>query len=93
MTQSSSTPGVFSFSHRELEKRIVTAGKDISVVSDFDWMAEGASKLLNEMVIKPDLAVSSNHHIFLQRYLLEMCRGLQVLGLSNTAGMPTYYGT
>jgi hypothetical protein len=48
-------------------------------------MAEGASNLLNEMVTNTNLATSPLHLQFLQRYLLEMCRGLQILGLSNTA--------
>jgi len=34
--QSYSTPSAFTFSHRELEEKIVTAGKDISVLSDLD---------------------------------------------------------
>ena len=65
-----------SVCHRELEEQIVTAGKDISVVSDLDWITEGASNLINEMISKPDNE-SPTHQIF----LLKVCRGLQSLGL------------
>jgi len=82
--QSSFIPGAFTFSHREMDEQIGTAGKDISLVSDLDWMAEGASQLLNTMIATPE-SMTSDHLVFLQRYLLEMCRSLQFLGLSSTA--------
>ena len=47
-------------------------------------MAEGASQLLNTMIATPE-SVTSDHLVFLQRYLLEMCRSLHFLGLSSTA--------
>ncbi len=84
-SQSSSIPGAFSFTHRELEEQIGCAGKDISVVSDLDWLAAGASNLLNEMTSNQELAQSQSHQTFLKKYLLEMCRGVQALGLSKTA--------
>ena len=56
--QSSFVPGGFSFSHRELEEQIATAGRDISLVSDLDWMA---SKLLNTMVHFLGLSTTARH--------------------------------
>ena len=47
-------------------------------------MAEGSSQLLNTMIATPE-SVTSDHLVFLQRYLLEMCRSLHFLGLSSTA--------
>ena len=84
-SQASSTPGAFSFSHRELEEQIGCAGRDISVISDLEWLTEGASGLVNEMATKPELATSLTHQTFLQKYLLEICRGVQALGLSSSA--------
>jgi hypothetical protein len=76
---------LFSFTHRELEEQIGCADKDISVVSDLDWLAAGASNLLTEMSTDPELTQSSSHQTFLKKYLLEMCRGVQDLGLYSTA--------
>ena len=67
---SSSTLGAFSFSHREMEEQITNAGNYICVASDLDWLNEGAS-LLKEMVANPELAASSTHQPFLQRYQLQ----------------------
>jgi hypothetical protein len=84
-SQSSSTPGAFSFTHRELEEQISNAGKDISDVSDLDWLPAAATNLLTEMASDQELAQSNTHQTFLKKYLLEMCRGVQALGLSSTA--------
>jgi hypothetical protein len=37
------------------------------------------------MSADPELAQSSSHQTFLKKYFLEMCRGVQALGLSTTA--------
>jgi hypothetical protein len=55
-----------------MEEHIVNAGRDINIASDFDWMAEGASHLVNEMIAYPELATSSTQK-YIQRYLLELC--------------------
>ena len=46
------------FTHRELEEQIATAGRDISLVSDLDWMA---SKLLNTIVHFLGLSTTASH--------------------------------
>ena len=55
-----------------MEEQIVNTGRDISIVSDLDWMAEGASNLVIEMVAYPEIAISSTQ-TYIQRYLLELC--------------------
>ena len=83
--QSQPFPGSFSMTHKEMEESITNAGRDLSVVSDLDWMVSGASHLLKEMATTSGLQTSQTQIAHLQRYMLEVCRGLEVLELSNTA--------
>lgn len=65
---SSSTPGSYNFSSREMDELVCNTGRDLSVVSDIDWLASGVSHL-KEMAAAPEF--QNNSYIFpLQRYLL-----------------------
>jgi hypothetical protein len=72
-------------SHKELEEQIGCAGRDIGVMSHLEWLTERASSLVNEMTTKPKLATLITHQTFLQKFLLEIGRGVQALGLSFSA--------
>ncbi len=54
--------GAFSFTHRELEEQITCAYKDISVLSDLDWLVEGASNLFNVMSTNLSASSGAVHH-------------------------------
>ena len=83
-SQASQSPGGYHFSQKEMEEKMVNAGYKISVISDLDWSASGATHLLNQMVANPQIT-SKDHITYLQRYLLEICRGVEILGLLQTA--------
>jgi len=83
--QSNPSPAAYTLSSKEMEERTSLAGRDLSVISELDWLASGSNTLLGMLVRAPELNHILPYLTLLQRYSLEMCRDLEILGLSTTA--------
>jgi len=79
----SSAPGTYTFSPKEIEEQVINTGQTLSIISDLDWVASGATSLLNSMIAQLPIA-DKRPYTLLQRYMLEVGRGIEKASLLQT---------
>ena len=84
-TQGTPVPTAFQMPIKETEELVCTAGRDLAVISELDWLTSGASHLLGQMAATPALSPYMSSITLLQRYALETCRSVEMLERSSTA--------
>ena len=70
---------------KEVEELITSAGRNLAVICELDWLTSGASHLLGQMTATPSLQPYMSSLALLQCYAFETCRSEEMLDWSTTA--------
>jgi len=84
-SRSNSSPSAYSLTSREVEDAAAAAGRDLSVLSQLDWLAAGSSDLLGRLEASPQCRPLLGDLYLLDRYCLEMARSIELLGQTASA--------
>jgi len=84
-SNSSPSPASYSWSARDMGDGAVAAGRDLSVLSELDWLVSGSSDILTKLVALPQCAPLVRDLNLLRRYSLEVARDIERLGKTTSA--------
>jgi len=70
---------------KEMEEFASATGRDLSILSDMDWLVSGSNDILGRLAAAPKFASHLPYLHLLPRYSLQLCRDLEILSLTTTA--------
>ena len=84
--QDKSVPESVVFQYKDYQELLVQSNKDLAIISDLDWLMAGGTSLISQMAnMGPNDPLLPDAFVFLQRYMQESSRSLEVLERHSTA--------